>query len=417
MTNTLHYPSYLDCVAEILGQSETPLSVDTLVEEVKNRRPVGKGARSAIYQAIGKLYQAVPIAPSTFGWLTTLLEGQTLRHPLNKIEVQKGTLLMDELEHAAFFPEFFQEHQPDGRIVRLHLMGGPVLEAHAAVDQDTWALRLGQEFVKWVDHTGGSALDDLLIRVLDAAAGEYSLRLQPRESRQEEEILARNLHLARTAEAIVSGDRKARPAMPVWELAAALIGRGVYAEATPPDDMHFVLHEYSALRLYEDLGYTKVSREVLRRERAERSSQGRPYGDRAPWSPDLGDPFADDLDGLTGDLLWDEPEQETSFWETVEDNVVDFSDMEANHCAGYQYYLSEFEMEHPEEEPLSHMNFHLLEAELETLVGLEQEFGYLLPEQTERKEALSRRLFIDPDIFFGGDWDQSDFGGPPFWDN
>ncbi len=103
----------------------------------------------------------------------------------------------------------------------------------------------------------------------------------------------------------------------------------------------------------------------------------------------------------------------------MEDNVADFSDMEANQCEGYQFYLAEFNLMMPEEDPLSHMSFHLLEAELEMLVGLEQEFGYLMPEQEERKRALAARLFIDPDMFYGGDgdWDQSDFGGPPFWDN
>ena len=235
MTNTVQYPSYLDCVADILRQASAPLSVDVLVEQVKSQRPTGKGVRSAVYQALGKLYQAVPVAPGTFGWLSNLLAGQSFRHPLNKIEMQRGNLLMDELEHALFFPEFFQDHQPDGRIVRLHLMGGPTLEVHAAVDQETWALRLGQEFVAWLDQTGGSAYDDLLIRVLDAVSGEYSLRLQPREARQEEEIQERNLQLAHSAEAIVTSDRKSRSAMPVWELAAALVGRSVFAD--PPRRM------------------------------------------------------------------------------------------------------------------------------------------------------------------------------------
>ncbi|MBI3959605.1 MAG: hypothetical protein HY328_12420 [Chloroflexi bacterium] len=418
--NTLQYPSYFDCVADILDQSTAPLSVDEMVDRVKAQRPTGKGVRSAVYQAIGKLYQAVPVAPGTFGWLSSLLKGQTLRHPLNNFEVQRGNLLMDELEHAVFFPEFFQDHQPDGRIVRLHLMGGPTIEVHAAVDQETWALRLGRDFVDWLDQAGGAAYDDLLIHVLDAVSGEYSMRLQPREGRQEEEIQERNLQLARSAEAIVSGDRKSRSATPVWELAAALIGRGLYADATPPDDMHFVLHEYSNLRLQDDLGYTQASRDVLRRER--RSTRTRYGGEQAPWQEA-------EESGWSGGFPGDFFDRETSgsfvgsraddpgFWDAVEDNAADFSDMEANHCEGYQLYLSEFQMMMPEEEPLSHMNYHLLEAELETLVGLEQEFGYLMFEQEERKQALAARLFIDPDSFYGGDWDQPDYDGPPFWDN
>ncbi len=423
MTNIAQYPSYLDCVADILGQASAPLSVDVLVEQVKNQRPTGKGVRSAVYQAIGKLYQAVPVTPGTFGWLSSLLTGQNFRHPLNKIEMQRGNLLMDELEHALFFPEFFQDHQPDGRIVRLHLMGGPTLEVHAAVDQETWALRLGQEFVAWLDQAGGSAHDDLLIHVLDAVSGEYSLRLQPREARQEEEILERNLQLARMAEAIISADRKSRSAMPVWELAAALVGRGVYADPTPPDDMHFALYEHSVLRLEDDLGYAKASRDYLRRERKERSNNPvRREGDQPPWRESgqgrRNEGSSANFFGreMAGGFLDDE---DPEFWDAVEDNVADFSDMEASQCEGYQSYLAEFNLTMPEEDPLSHMNFHLLEAELETLVGLEQEFGYLMPEQEERKQALAARLFIDPDMFYGGDgdWDQSDYGGPPFWDN
>ncbi len=430
MTTMMEYPSYFDCVADIIGRSDTPLTVDMLVEQVRAKRPTGKGVRSAVYQAIGKLYQAVPTAPGTFGWLSSLLRSQTFRHPLGQLEVQRGTLLMDELEHAVFFPGFFQDHQPDGRIVRLHLMGGPTIEAHADVEQETWALRLGKEFVAWVDQAGCSVKDDLLIHVLDADGGDYSLRLQPKESRQESEIQERNLFLARTAEAIVSGDRKARSATPVWELAAALIGRGVYADAVAPDDMHFILHEFSNLRLQDDVGYAKVGRDALRRERGGRNSgQGRGRdGDRSqygreqpPWQEtdehtSRGGLWGDFIDRGTSDPPGDWG-MDSGFWDAVEDNVADFSDMASESCEGYRFYLSEFGGMTPEEEPLSHMNYHLLEAELETLVGLEQEFGYLMPEQEERKQALAARLFIDPDIFYGGDWDQSDYDGPPFWDN
>jgi len=415
MTNTLQYPSYLDCVADILCDSPDPLAVDVLVDLVKAQRPTGKGVRGAVYQAIGKLYQAVPVAPGTFGWLSSLLKGQTLRHPLNSFEVQRGNLLMDELEHAVFFPEFFQDHQPDGRIVRLHLMGGPTIEVHAAIDQDTWALRLGRDFVDWLDQAGGAPYDDLLIHVLDAVSGEYSMRLQPREGRREDEIQERNKQLARSAEAIVSGDRKSRAATPVWELAAALIGRGLYADATPPDDMHFVLHEYSNLRLQDDLGYSMVSRESLRRERGERrhgSSEQPPRqgAEERGWPGNFFDP---EMAGSFADNRGEGP----GFWDVVEDNAADFSDMESEHCEGYQAYLTEFQMMTPEDDPLSHMNYHLLEAELESLVGLEGEFGYLMLEQEERKQALATRLFIDPDSFYSGDWDQPDYDGPPYWDN
>ena len=67
---------------------------------------------------------------------------------------------------------------------------------------------------------------------------------------------------------------------------------------------------------------------------------------------------------------------------------------------------------------LSHSDFHLLEAELETLVALEQEFGYLLPDQSARKDQLIERLFIDPETLLDNDLpDYPDFDEPPFWEN
>ena len=256
MAKDREYPSYFTCVAEILSNSKTPLSVDTLVSRIANKRPVGNGVRSAVYQAISKLYQAVPVGPGRFGWLSCLLRDQYFRHPLARNEVRKGTLLLDELEHAVFFPQFFQTHRPDTRLISVELMGGPTLQVHAEVERGTWALRLGPAFVKWVDQTGGTTEDDLLIQVKDAVSGEYGMRLQPKESRQEDLVRNRNVVLSRAAEQIVGRDRKSRTAMPVWELAGALIGQRVYSEEIPPDDMHFVLHEYSSLRLLDDDGYT-----------------------------------------------------------------------------------------------------------------------------------------------------------------
>ncbi len=104
----VNYPSYLSCIANILSTSAVPLSVDALVTRIESQRPIGKGVRSAISQAVNKLYQAIPVEPGRYGWLSYLLREQWFRHPLNSVEIRKGALLLDELEHAVFFPEFFQ---------------------------------------------------------------------------------------------------------------------------------------------------------------------------------------------------------------------------------------------------------------------------------------------------------------------
>ena len=415
MAQDRHYPSYFTCVAEILSNSKSPLSVDALVSRIANQRPVGRGARSAVYQAISKLYQAIPVGHGRFGWLSCLLRDQYFRHPLSRYEINKGNLLLDELEHAVFFPQFFQAHQPDTRLISVELMGGPTLQAHADIEQGTWALRLGQPFVKWVDQIGGTTLDDLLIQVKDAVSGEYGIRLQPKESRQEDLIRKRNVVLSKAAERIVGGDRKSRTAMPVWELAAALVGQNVYSDDIPPDDMHFVLHEYSNLLLLDDAGYT-TDRQDNSADDAASQIRGLPSPVEMPpnsqykflienWDVDRLEQF------FHGGERQGNPQSE---WGRSE---LSSADAEGETCEAYQEYLSELQELTPGMSPLNHMEYHLLEAELEMLVSLEQEFGFLMPEQEGRKNELADRLFIDPDFLLGGDWDQDDLGDVPFWNN
>ena len=98
MTNHARYPSYVNCVARVLSNSSQPLSVDTLISHIEHQRPITKGARRAVYRAIGQLFQAVPVTTSHYGWLSCLLKGNTFRHPLTNDEARKGYLLLDELE-------------------------------------------------------------------------------------------------------------------------------------------------------------------------------------------------------------------------------------------------------------------------------------------------------------------------------
>jgi hypothetical protein len=194
--------------------------------------------------------------------------------------------------------------------------------------------------------------------------------------------------------------------------------------------MHYVLHELSRLRLYDDLGYTfedqitSLSRERNRFKAekysghsavdlSEQPSWSQVESGWQSWEKDLiGDFWLDALD----EELDEGPEQ--TFWNFKEDRLVEDLDEASEYCEGYQSYLTEFYNVNSDQSPLSHIEFHLLEAELEMLVGLEQEFGYLMPEQEQRKLELAERLFIDLNYFFDdGDLDQSDFDEPPYWDN
>jgi len=405
MTKLDRYPSYAVCVANALSTSRQPLSVDLLLTKVAGQRPLGKGARSAVYRAIGQLFQAVPVGPGRYGWLSHLLAGSVFRHPLTSEEARRGFLLLDELEHIVFFPQFFQANRPEERTLTIDLFGGPTIQAEASIERKTWSLQLGPEFTEWFEDLGGQSKDDLLIQVVDALAGHYELRLNLREMREERSIRHRNIQLALLAEELVAEDRRTRPAMPTWELVARLIGRGFFGETPAADDLHYVLHEFSMLRFRDGLGYQLE----LSDENEDFQSRRQLAFTIAMESGD-GDAVAMSQDQLM-EVMWDNLATADVPKEGASDD---------DHCVSYQSYLDNFQIVEPNGEALSHDDFHLLEAELEMLVRLEQEFGRLLRDQEERKEYLAALLFIDPDEFLEGDWDMPDDpdgATPPFWTN
>ncbi|MBW7882005.1 MAG: hypothetical protein H3C34_05090 [Caldilineaceae bacterium] len=394
------YPSYVTCVAKALSASTQPMTIDALVAQVGERRPIGKGARRAVYRAIQQLFQAVPVAPSRIGWLSHLLNGATFRHPLTNEEARRGFLLLDELEHAVFFPQFFQNHRPDTRQLSVELFGGPVIGAETTIERKTWSLRLGKAFSDWIELQGGQGRDDILITVRDAVEGSYIVRLQPREARDEDGIRDRNILISLAAEELVTSLRRADKVIPTWELAALLVGRGMFHDPVPPDDLHMVLHKYSMLRLKDGVGYTMDSRVTAN------------YVGQS----------LDDYPGEGNDEYYDvgamAEHEQGRHWNEV-DNELGSDDGAEDSCPDYEAYLEHHEVARVSGAPLTHSDYHLLEAEMETLLGLEQEFGYLLPEQQHRLADLAERLFIDPDSL-RGDLDlpdRPDLDEPPYWQN
>jgi hypothetical protein len=401
MEQSERYPSYVVSVANALSTSIQPLTIDALVEKVRGQRPISKGVRSAVYRALKQLYQAVPIGEGQYGWLTHLLQGNIFRHPLAAEEARRGFLMLDELEHAVFFPQFFQTHRPDSRNLKVELMGGPVVECEAAIERRTWSLRLGPTFVDWVEEQGGQGHDDVIIMVVDAAAGHYVLRLQPTEARDEETIQNRNMIIALAAEELVSDWRRGGQSVPTWELAALLIGRSLFTDATPPDDLHMLLQRNSNLALLNGKGYvvkdaqsTSSTRAPARTTKSTSSSVERTSGQlvRGP---------------------------ETSSEGEMNFGPEDFDDADSDSCQDYEEYLEQLAESGRLSTPLSHSDYHLLEAELEMLVSLEQEFGYLMPDQQTRVNELADRLFIDPEVLRNADQDtyDDDLDGPQFWQN
>ena len=411
MADSQRVPSYAECVATILQQADRPLTLDELLDQMSALRELGAGARTAASRALSHLFQAVPVTRERYGWLPKLVTGSYIRHPLSEQEVKRGFLMLDELEHAAFFPEFFQDHARTERNIRINLLDGPSLMGTAYVERRTWSLHLGEEFAHWVDRLGGSGNDCIIIYADDAEQGEYTLRLQPHEMRDLEELKARNFQLAMTAEAIVQEDRRHRALVPTWDLAAGLLARGLYKPTTPPDEVHAVLYHFSQLVLEEGEGYKFEPEQKRRIERL---------------TPHRNDRNHDAVDSAMRFLGWlekdgDEPAEDwlDVFAEADLDDIDDFG-AEEEYCNAYLRYLDRVSMAEPGAETLSHRDFHLVAAELEYMLALEQEFDDLLPDQIDRKLMLAERLLLDPEAISNEDLDipdNPDYDDPPFWEN
>lgn len=421
MPKTSIHPSYTACVTQALRSATHPLSMDELLAAVEEQRPLTRSARSAVYQAMGKLYQAVPVGEGRFGWLATLLRGNTFRHTLSKVELRRGVLYLDEMVHGVLAPDFFQTQRLDLQPVQLTLIGDSLpLSIPITIDRKVWALKFGESLAKWVDAAGGQPQDDVMIQVDDAEARCFTLRLQPKEMRDAQVLDQRNLEMALAAEQILTHNRKLRAILPVWDLAALLIGQGFFRDPVPPDELHLVLAHYSTLHYHQGRGYSLAdaynSFNLLGTSDEPAAAKFDPFLEPDP-SLLFGQEYGfDDNDGMDNVSLWDDDDLALA----DEAEFLDPDDLENLPCPDYQAYLDVYETLDFDDTPLGHDEYHLLEAELEGLVSLEYEFGYLMPDQEARKLQLGERLFIDPDSMydnFGDDMDTSDMDGPPFWEN
>lgn len=422
MAGLKRYPSYSECVAQVLSQAKEPMTFAALMEGVGELRPATKGTRLSVYRAIEELFQAVPLEPygsgvrdnSRFGWLANLVAGSTIRHSLEREEVRGGYVRLDELEHALLVPDFFQELEPSPRLLTVQLFGGASVSAEVHANRDVWALDIGNAMVGWLDEQGAMSDDDLIIQVEDATAGKYAMRLQPREARDEDGIDERNRQLAEAAEGVAIGLGREQDAIYTWNLVARLLGNGVYRALPAPDDLHYVLAEYSRLEIVAGMGYevdiagarssgVGVATPSARTRGRAVSAATRP-GSRTGAGSSKNEPGFDYPTNREIDMAG----FQFSSSEEGEDT-----------CEAYEEYLEAFRADHREGTPYSHDDFHLLAAELESLVDLELEFGYLLPDQNQRKMDLADRLFIDPESLVDGAWDEEDddFGtdNPAFW--
>jgi hypothetical protein len=445
MAKSNRYPTYATCVEQVLSTSESPLTVEEVVDGVRRCRPLSKGARSAIDRALDSLFQAVPMAESRFGWLPQLLNGSVVRHTLESSEIRGSFILLDELEHALFFPRFFQNLEAEERSLQIDLFGEETIGAQLAPREGMWALGFTERLAQWLDEAGASPGDDLLITAVDVERGRYSVRIQPVEARDEPAIHERNGALALAAEEAGQEILCRRSALYTWQLVARLVGRGLFRDRVPPDDLHFVLEEYSRLHLIEGFGYElQIAdgsadesllggadvRPAPNRPKAEDPATTRPAGGRSGRSGIGGAPSArreppadsgrpesgrpanpGSIRSINGRIVFGPGAPRPPFPGRQGDAMKSpfgSDDPLDDSCEAYDEYLAAFQESRRAGDPFSHDDFHLLEAELESLVDLELEFGYLMADQNQRKMDLADRLFIDPETLVDGAWDEGE---------
>ena len=104
------------------------------------------------------------------------------------------------------------------------------------------------------------------------------------------------------------------------------------------------------------------------------------------------------------------------------DNDADFAASNGDddeYCNAYLRYMERLADAAVAMTPLSHHDFHLIAAELEYMLALEDEFGILLPDQVERKAQLAARLLLDPNSLSNDDLDIPDYpdlDDPSYWE-
>lgn len=387
------------CVAEALQNSKHPLSLRELVMQAREILPRGINADVAVSQTINQLFQAVLVGPDQYGWLTNLIDGSVIRHPLTAEEARQGFLLLDELEHAVFFPEFFQTHRSSNRILYIELFGGATIPAEAYIERKTWSLRLGPQFVEWVEEQGGQGRDDIIITAVNAAQGQYVVRLQPNEARDDTTIQSRNVQLTLKAEEIVRQEQLVKDSMTTWDLAARLIAQDVYRDRVPADDLHCVLHQYSLLHFDSNVGYTLKEEGVGQiNSPSNQTLYAQPTAVEKKPDPKYDVPALTDMDpnmlGPTGSLSADKDDYDSYLDRLFQSGIMD--------------------------SPITEKEYNVLRAELNSLMELEQQFGYLLTEQRNRQHNLMSCLLIDARSCMDDDTDmsgQSDLDEPPCWEN
>ncbi len=257
-------PSYTQLTAQVLMNATEPLTLDEVVAQVQQLRPIHtKNPSTTIRGAISTLPLAASLGgrPARYVWWPLRLAHNVFRHCLTQQEVESGGLVLNDETWLAFWPDFFAGTRQQQGEVTLELDKGDILETrieHLVKGAPLWGLQPTPALAAWFAHTDAAPGDDLIVRVLDVDARRYALHLLPQAQRDEAAIAQRNQDLADVVERLmptVSFD------FPSYQLVPRLVANAVYRDPMPPDpwqkalrsDLRYVVYQEERVYLVEKL--------------------------------------------------------------------------------------------------------------------------------------------------------------------
>ncbi|MHB8993598.1 MAG: hypothetical protein ACYC66_18405 [Chloroflexota bacterium] len=245
-------PSYTDLVYEVLRSAGRPLTFQEIFDEVNRLRPVtSRNPKSTIRNALTQGRQLISLGDGRYGYLPHLLEGSLIRQPLTEKKPANHPLIHPPEVLHALWPSFFEnQKRKTERPAQLRLpTGDEVALPLGFLGHGVWGSPMPEGLRRYLVENRAAAGDSLLIRVVDGEAGRCEAWFEPRARRNEVAVTGRNREVADVASQLL---RKARRhQLFVWEIAVALLARGVYHADVAPDPLETTLE---ADRLFVDAG-------------------------------------------------------------------------------------------------------------------------------------------------------------------
>jgi len=173
--------------------------------------------------------------------LPHLLAGSLLRLPLVEKKPPDHPLVYTDEVRGALWPSFFEsQKRKDMRPVRTRMTNGEeVTLSLDFFDEGVRGSLLPEGLRRYLVDSRARKGDSLLVRVVDGQAGRCEVWVELRKKRDEAAVRKRNQELADAAYQFL---RKNRPReVFIWDLAAALLARGLYRSNVAPDTLEIVL--------------------------------------------------------------------------------------------------------------------------------------------------------------------------------